>query len=168
MGIMRQKLRDEFPRGWWRSPRWWWAGLKDLVAKALASITPVLLAGQVARAVKHRDRPEKLAKLDGEAYVVGLVLNVIVIVVLIQQSIGIGESPATVDEMLVLLTFSLTATGLNAITGLVAVLVLWRSRRRDRVWWSMRDYVFYHGVESRPPETIAEYRAERMRHSLED
>src|SRR5690606_17560054 len=64
MGSAKRDLKDLLPKGWWRSPRWWfedWRGGVRLMAMMLA---PVALVGCAVHAVRHRDKPERLASQD--------------------------------------------------------------------------------------------------------
>lgn len=57
---------------------------------------------------------------------------------------------------------------LNMAVGVTVVVMIAISRYRDAAWWSMRDFVKDHGAVDRPPETVEEYDAERLRRSISD
>ncbi|MGR8007534.1 hypothetical protein [Streptomyces hypolithicus] len=71
------RLRGEFPRGWWRSARWWITGIRELALSTVAAVTTVLFVGEMMRAVRYRDEPRTPARLAGtfEGYVSSLLVN---------------------------------------------------------------------------------------------
>lgn len=152
------RLRDEFPRGWCRSARWWITGIRDLALSTAAAVATAVFVGEVKRAVRHREEPWTLARLSGtfEGYVAGLLVNSAGLVVLVTMAIE--------DGLPVVLTALLAGWCLLniAISAMVFVMVA-RSRIRQSAAWAELDFVEQHAPGyGQPPETIEEYRAQQF------
>ncbi|MEV7960283.1 hypothetical protein [Streptomyces sp. NPDC088141] len=152
------RLRGEFPRGWWRSARWWITGIRELAVSTGAAVVTVVFVGEMLRAVRHRHEPRILAHLSGtfEGYVGSLLINGAGLVVLVSMAIE--------DSLPVMLTALLAGWCLFniAITATVFVVAV-RSRIRQPATWAELDFVEQHAPKyGRPPETIEEYRAQQL------
>lgn len=151
-------LRGEFPRGWWRSARWWITGIRDLAMSTAAAVATAVFVGEVKRAVRHRDEPRTLARLSGtfEGYVASLSGNSAGLVVLDTMAIEDGL-PVVLTALLAgwcLLNISISAT---------VFVVVARSRIRQSAVWAELDFVEQRAPKcGRPPETIEEYRAQQL------
>lgn len=71
----RTSLNEAFPKGWWRSRRWWAQAISEQVLFAVTLFATVLRLGTAVRAVRDRRRPERLARIDGEAFTYALLGN---------------------------------------------------------------------------------------------
>ncbi|MFF8917457.1 hypothetical protein ACF08M_30155 [Streptomyces sp. NPDC015032] len=152
------RLRGEFPRGWWRSARWWIAGIRELAVSTTAAVATVAFVGEMVRAVRHRDEPRALAGLSGtfEGYVGGLLINGAGLVVLVGMAIEDGP-PVALAALLA--GWCLLNIAVNAVVFVVVA----RSRIRQSATWAELDFVEQHVPKyGRPPETIEEYRAQKF------
>ncbi|WP_329143040.1 hypothetical protein OIU91_04795 [Streptomyces sp. NBC_01456] len=152
------RLRGEFPRGWWRSARWWSTGTRDLALSTAAAVATVVFVGEMMRAVRHRDEPRTLARLSGtfEGYVASLLVNNAGLVVLATVAIEAGPP-------VVLTTLLVGWYLLNIAIGATVFVVVARSRIRQPAAWAELDFVEHHAPKyGRPPETIEEYRAQQL------
>ncbi|WP_327357735.1 hypothetical protein [Streptomyces sp. NBC_01304] len=152
------RLRGEFPRGWWRSTRWWITGTRDLALSTAAAVATVVFAGEMMRAVRHRDEPRTLARPSGtfERYTASLLINSAGLVALLIMTIE--------DGLLVVLTALLTGWCLlNIVISATVLVVVAQSRIRQPAAWAKLDFVEQHAPRyGRPPETIEEYRAQQL------
>lgn len=156
MTISRTHLRNEFPRGWWRSPRWWFAGALEAASKAVVTMAPMLLIHKTAYAVRHRRSPIELARIDGEGFVYGFVSHLALISLLVLVTFA---QPGMLPMLLGLGAYLLV----NAAVAGTVVVVLAISRWHERADWSAIDFIDKHGAVGRPPETPAEYEADRLK-----
>ncbi|WP_371792876.1 hypothetical protein OG285_31540 [Streptomyces sp. NBC_01471] len=152
------RLRGEFPRGWWRSARWWIAGLRELALSTVTAVVNVLFVGEMVHAAQHRDEPRALAHLSGtfEGYVGSLLINGAGLVVLAVMAIK--------DRLPVVLTALLAGwCPLNFGVSAVVFVMVARSRIRQSATWAKLDFIEEHAPKyGRPPETIEEYRAQQL------
>ncbi|MEU0942351.1 hypothetical protein ABZ379_06075 [Streptomyces canus] len=152
------RLRGEFPRGWWRSARWWITGIRDLALSTAAAVVTVVFVGEMMRAVRHREEPRILARLSGtfEGYVASLLVNSAGFAVLVTMAIEDGL-PVVLPALLAglcLLNIAISAT----VFGVAA-----RSRVRQPAAWAELDFVEQHAPKyGQPPETIEDYRAQQL------
>lgn len=157
------KLRDEFPRGWLFSGRWWLEGLRDIGVRCVAAVATVLFFREAMNVVRWRDEPRRLSRLRGtdEGYVAGLLVNFVGLV-----GAGLLFLRGSTDLSIVALGVSVALTAwclLNVVTSAVVVWTLVSSRIRHRQEWVELDFVDQHRPRyGRPPETIEEYRAQRL------
>ncbi|MEU7317893.1 hypothetical protein [Streptomyces sp. NPDC007083] len=162
---LRSTVRDEFPHGWWRSPRWWFEGARQTALGCLTAAAPVLFAREAHRAVRYRDDPPALSSLKGsaEGYAGGLLLG----------CAGLGAAVAleiatpgwcldwAVFSRLGLMSLWCLA---NVTVASTMLTILVRSRIRHRPYWEEVDFIDAHAPKhGRPPETSEEYRALRLK-----
>ncbi|MEU9303325.1 hypothetical protein [Streptomyces sp. NPDC048269] len=152
------RLRGEFPRGWWRSARWWITGIRELALSTVAAVTTVVFVGEMVRAVRHRDEPRTLARLAGtiEGYVSSILVN--------DAGLGVLVTMPIEDDLPVVLMVLLTGwCPSNIGVSVVFVVVAAQSRIRRPAAWAELDFVEQHAPKyGRPPETIEEYRAQQL------
>lgn len=165
MSSWRSRLRDELPRGWWCSQRWWLTGLGEVVVGLLATFAAVVLTRTVARAWRAREDPSALRGMDRviEGYVGSVVLHGVGLAGLLLPGVraGLGSAPAAV--LIVLIAWCAE----NLAVGLWAGVIIARSRWRCRVHWSMIDFVDEHAPKNgREPATTEEYQAQRLSASV--
>lgn len=130
------RLRGEFPRGWWRSARWWVTGFRELALSTVAAVTTVVFVGEMVRAVRHRDKARTLARLAGtfEGYVSSLLVN--------GAGLGVLGTMAIEDVLSVVLMVLLTGWCLSNIgVSAVVFVVVAQSRIRRPVAWAELDFV---------------------------
>ena len=74
---VRSLMRQEFPRGWWRSLRWWVSGSLGLLCSMLAAVAAVVFIADVLRLLRHRDEPDVVAsaRVPFEGYLAGALLG---------------------------------------------------------------------------------------------
>ncbi|MFF3127057.1 hypothetical protein ACFVRD_33200 [Streptomyces sp. NPDC057908] len=124
------RLRGEFPRGWWRSARWWITGIRELVLSTVAAVATVVFVGEMVRVVRHRDEPLVISRLLGtfEGYVASLLVNGAGLGVLVAMAIedGLPVSPGAVALTALLTAWCL----LNIAVSAVVFVVVARSRIR--------------------------------------
>ncbi|MFD4945551.1 hypothetical protein ACFWNT_24225 [Streptomyces sp. NPDC058409] len=155
--------RGEFPRGWWRSARWWITGIRELALSTMAAVATVVFVGEMIRVVRHRDEPLVISRLLGtfEGYVASLLVNGAGLGVLVAMAIedGLPASPGAVGLTALLTAWCL----LNIALGAVVFVVVARSRIQQPMMWAELDFVEQHAPKyGRPPETIEEYRAQQL------
>ncbi len=150
------RFRDDFPRGWWHSPRWWFVSTTEALDKAILIIAPALLVHRAMFAVRHRRDPAKLARLDGEGFSFGLLAGVGMVAMLLMTTAG---QPVVVWFLVGMGAFLI----LNVLVAGTVCAVLVVSRIRERPDWAAIDFVAKHGAPQRPPETPKEYAAEEMK-----
>lgn len=134
--------------------------MRELCFYVVVCFATVVLARRARMALRHHASPAVLARLGGEGFAVGTIVNMAMCVVLIVMP--------TPDSAQLWIGMIAILCGLNASVGLIVVGVLVYSRWRQASWWAMRDYVEDHEVRNRPPETIEEYRAAALRRTLSD
>lgn len=157
---IRQSFRDDFPRGWWRNPRWWSADLKKFAGMAITTVAPVLLAHKALYAVRHCQDPVKLSRINGEAWTYGFLAGVWGLLMAIVTTVG---QAGMLPFLLGMGSFLL----LNVAVAGAVVSVLAASRIRSRVEWKGLDYVKAHSApDDRPPYTVEEYEAARLKSLL--
>lgn len=158
MTRFRQSMRDDFPRGWWRSAAWWRAGVS--LREPVSILLPVLTLRRVREIVRLRDNPVGLAsREDIEAYGIGLGANVALM--LLTTRIAMAGGPLWVVALLAAIAL-VNGTVCAAVVATVA-----RSRLTERFTWAELDYVDRHApVGDRPPDTVEEHEAVRLRNSL--
>lgn len=88
---IRDQMRTDLPKGWWRSARWWGSTAVNGVVSGLMIVAPVLLLHQAVYAVRYRRDGEKLARLNGEGFSYGLVASVVLVAALVWTTAGIPE-----------------------------------------------------------------------------
>ncbi|WP_026820193.1 hypothetical protein [Arthrobacter castelli] len=162
---LRSRLRDDFPAGWWHCRRWWTDGGRELGLWLVAITVTVMLLARVVTALRCRRRPVVLARINGEAFVAAGLANSIMVIFAV---IALTTGPAARDRSwLFALVAFLALCVLNLLVASVMVAVLAVSRLTNKFEWSVIDYIDRHGVRgSAPPQTCAEYEAERMRDFL--
>lgn len=161
---LKTGLRNEFPRGWWRSASWWRVGLREvgLGVVAIAVLLPWVVPG-----LRSRGEPGALSIFDRclEGCLAGLVVHLTGLVGLAVLDLR-GELTAVPALLLVLAAAWVSANA--AIAGLALSLVL-RSRWARRAEWSVLDFVAARAPRyGRPPEAVEEYEAERLRGLVEE
>lgn len=132
---------------------------KQGLMSAVVLVAPVVLAGKAVYAVRHRDDPASLSRLDGEGFAYGLAANaglIAMMTTLLWAGTGQAAGVMPVLAMVVL-------CALNAVVAGTAVTVLAVSRVRERFHWSMIDYVDRSSARNRPPDTVEEHEAERLK-----
>lgn len=163
---LRSKMRDEFPRGWWRSVRWWFTGTKELVLATLASVATVLFWGEVRRAIRSRNDPQVLMHLRAttEGYVAGFVVGCGFFVIMPQMLLAITASAPQLTPPTVLVVILAAWFATNAVLCAIVLSLVLRSRFRHKPAWEQHEFIEQHAPKfGRPPETIDEYRAAAMR-----
>jgi hypothetical protein len=151
------RLRNEFPRGWWRSAQWWITGIRELARGTVAAAATVVFVGEMVRAMRHRDEPRTLARLAGtfEGDVSSLVVNGTGLDVLGTMAI---EDDLPVVLMVLLTGWCLSNIGISA----VVLVVVAHSRIQRPAAWAALDFVEQHAPKyGRLPETIEQYRAQQ-------
>jgi len=123
----RSQLRNDFPKHWWRSARWWSAGIKEDATALIVVVAPVLLLHKAVQAMRYRGDPARLACLNGEAFAFGFFASVGVIAMLAWIAAGRAEM-FPLQVMLGLYCF-LTLNALVSGT-VVGVLADWLIRER--------------------------------------
>ena len=153
----RTRLRQDFPQGWWHSPRWWGGAVKQDVGMVLTTFAPVLLLHKAVFAVRHRASPVKLARINIEAFTYGLVACMVVLGVTVWALAGQSSS---LPVLLGLGGFQL----LNVLVAGTVVTVVAISRIRERAAWSAIDFVERnHAGSEQAPQTPRKYAAEPMK-----
>lgn len=149
----RSVWRDDFPAGWFKSGKWWRSGLKELGLWAIALVAGFLLAGRMAWAVRHRRDPLRLSQLTDEVYIAAVLVNLGII--------GLSLSLEPIGLWVVIYA------AVNAlVTGTVLGILVISRVRRSRMWLKI-DYVQRYGTKGlRPPETIEEYKAQKLGRTL--
>lgn len=162
---LRSTVRDEFPRGWWRSISWWFASLRGIALSCLVALATVLFAGEMRCVVRMRDHPWQLRHVKGstEGFVGAVMINIAGLAVVAATAAG---KPATADGgawfVVVALSMALWCLA-NVMVACVVLAVLLRSRIRQRDVWQDIDFVEMHTPKyGRPPETVEEYQAQRL------
>ncbi|MFF1880057.1 hypothetical protein ACFVVC_01140 [Pseudarthrobacter sp. NPDC058196] len=166
---LRAKTRDEFPRGWWRSGRWWLEGARELGVNCLAALASVLFVREVLRLVRDRDSPDDLARrrVPTEGWVAGLLLGCMALgsfTALASLAAQTGSSSPDRGLVQVAVLVSMLWWLANVVVSVTALAVLSRSRIRHMDAWAEIDFVETHAPKyGRPPETVEEYRALRLK-----
>ncbi|GAA1117355.1 hypothetical protein NE857_22465 [Nocardiopsis exhalans] len=166
MGL-RTGLRNEFPRGWWRSAPWWLAGLREIGLGVVAVVATVALLRRAVRGLRSRDEPGALSVFDRclEGCLAGLLAHLAGLLGLAVLGLR-GELTAVPALLLVL---SVAWALVNAATAGLALFLVARSRWARQAEWSVIDFVAAWAPRyGRPPETIEEYKAERLRGTDEE
>ncbi|QOT16679.1 hypothetical protein [Paenarthrobacter sp. YJN-5] len=164
---LRGKARDEFPLGWWHSGRWWLEGARELAVNCLAALAAVCFLREALRLVRDRDSPADLARrrVPTEGWVAGLLLGCMALgsstaLAAVAAQTGSSE-PGLVQAAVLIAIFWWLA---NVVVSVTALAVLARSRVRHRDTWAEIDFVESHAPKyGRPPETVEEYRALRLK-----
>lgn len=156
-------MRRDFPRGWWRSGSWWSMGLRGVLASCMVAMFTALFVRRVRRMIAHRDQPRRLAGLLGraEGWAMAVLLGLVYFSLLVVLVVDGGGLPGPLVPLGVVALLWSTS---NVVVGGTALGVLVRSRIRDRQEWADIDFVEEHAPRhGRPPETVEEYRALRMK-----
>lgn len=141
---LRSQLRNDFPKHWWRSARWWGGVIKEDATALIVVVAPVLLPHKAVQAVRYRRDPAHLARFNGEGFTYGLVGSVGVIAMLTWVTAGRAE-------MLPLLVGLGSFLALNALVSGTVVGVLATSLIRERCV----------NVPDRPSEAPDEHESDR-------
>lgn len=158
-----QRLRDDFPRGWWKQKQWWRDGLEDLGIRILIMIAAVTLGHRVVRAFSAHGDPRQLKHEDQlrDAWCGGALLSGIVVSATAWVTVPFGEGlmPPVLGCLLVVWGTS------NLIVCLMMTVLLIRSRisPENQGMWRLVDYVDDNEARGRPPETTQEYEAEMLK-----
>ncbi len=166
---LRTRIRNEFPVGWWRSARWWFSGLRDIATSCAVAVLTPFFARRVTRILRLRNAPVLLARLTGavEAWIGAALINLLTLTVMVMLLVtGVEEgSLPIVGGALVMTCWSSTSVVLAAIV----LVVLVRSRLRRRDAWRELDFVSENIPRGgRPPETVEEYEALKLRAKQQD
>lgn len=160
---LRSRVRNEFPRRWWRSARWWWSGLRELGVNCLAAIATVIFVREATRLVNLRDQPREIARgrVSVEGWTAGLIVGIAGVVTMGSVTgYAFDEGQSALGAAC---GISAMWSLLNAAVAAIAVGVLVRSRLRQRADWKDLDFIEAHAPRNgRPPETVEEYRVLRM------
>jgi hypothetical protein len=161
---LRGKASDEFPLGWWHSGRWWLEGARELTVNCLAALAAVFFLREVPRLVRDRDSPADLARrrVPTEGWVAGLLLGCTAL----GSSTAVAAQTGSTERGLVHAAVCIAILWwlANVVVSLTALAVLARSRVQHRDTWAEIDFVQTHAPKyGRPPETIEEYRALRLK-----
>lgn len=165
MKSFRTRVREEFPRGWWHSGRWWLAGLREIGTHLLATFAPLLLISGVLCAWRHREDPSQLRALDRtlEGYVGGGLLYGVGLVGLALPGVheSLGFLPVAAVITMIIWCAASSALSVWAVTIIV------RSRWMHKVLWSMIDFVEENCPKNgQAPDTAEEHQACRLSASL--
>lgn len=166
MGL-RADLRDDFPRGWWRSWRWWLDGLTEIRVFVLLALTTALRVRRLRAARRHQDDPVFLAREDAhlDAYVAGVLLGVSGLC-LVGWAVVDGQLTWSLVTGVVLSASMCWCMG-NVVVGSLMIKTIVESRRRQPQTWCDLDFIESHAPRNgRPPGTVEEYAALRMKSEL--
>lgn len=161
MGL-RSMIRDEFPRGWWRSASWWLEGVKEIGRNCAVALATAVFARHAARMVRDRDDPVALSrsKVTDEGWCTGLLVAAVLLGAGV--ALALSASPGSSGTAAVATAMILWSLA-NLTTAAAALAVLMRSRIRRRGCWEEIDFVDLNAPRrGRPPETVEEYRALRL------
>ncbi|SIO87182.1 hypothetical protein [Nocardiopsis sp. JB363] len=161
MGL-KTGLRNEFPRGRWRSASWWLAGLWEIDLGIVAVVATAALLPWAVRGLRSRDEPEALSVFDRcfKGCLAGLVAHLAGLLGLAVLDLR-GELMAVLALPLILAAAWSSA---NAATAGLALFLVARSRWARQAEWSVIGFVAARAPRyGRPPETIEEYEAEQLR-----
>lgn len=158
---LRGNLRADFPRGWWRSTRWWAECVKDVAGFAAIALAPALLTNNIRTVMTHRHEPRALARVESglDAYMASCFLQAIGIFF----CVSMGLRPPAFETWVLACAIGLYCT-LNFLAAVLVTVLVFRSRFTDRFEWSIVDFIEEHAPkEGQPPETVKEYEAQRLR-----
>lgn len=130
----------------------------------LAALAAVLFAREALRLVRDRDSPDDLARrrVPTEGWVAGLLLGCMVLGSSTALAAPAGSSGRGLVQAAVLVAMLWWLA--NVLVSLTALAVLARSRIRHRDVWAEIDFIKAHAPKyGRPPETVEEYRALRLK-----
>ncbi|XVX21475.1 hypothetical protein ACQP1U_06295 [Actinomycetota bacterium] len=124
-------------------------------------LAPALTAVRVRRIVGDREHPDRLVQRrdDVEAYGIGAMVSIGCLVLA-------GQLVAAAAPLWVVALLALVAL-FNGVACAAVLIAVARSRLQDRVTWGQLDYIERHAPRAgRPPETIEEHDAVRMRSAM--
>jgi len=158
MGV-RSVLHKEFPRGWWRSPRWWVLGMRGLFLSCVVSLAAVICLRQALQVLRVREDPRGLAQqpVPDEGWAAGVLV----------ACLGLGSTMyllvSSAVSMWVVAALVLWCL-LNLAVATTALVVHFRSRWRHPGQWQELDYIERHApLWDHPPQTPQEYQAVWLR-----
>lgn len=155
----RQDVRDDFPPGWWRSAAWWRAGFVDMGTRTLIVIASALMPRRIRTALRARCIPTQLAPLDDllDAYLAAVLVN---LGACAAATWWLGTGSPHVLVVVAVAAYAIV----NTVAALIVIITVSRSRLTQAAEWAVLDYIDRHAPRrGRPPETIAEYDAERLK-----
>lgn len=164
MTSLRSKVRDEFPRGWWRSGVWWVAGLRELGLNCLAAVGAWLFTREALRLVRGRDTPRELTegRVPVEGWTAGLLGGMAGLGSMV--ALATQDSALAQGYLLALLTVGILWFLADVAVSVTALAVIARSWIRHREAWEDLDFIEANLPKNgRPPETVEEYRAQYLK-----
>lgn len=126
---IRDQMKTDLPKGWWRSARWWGSTAVNGVVSGLMIVAPALLLNQAVYAVRHRRDRAKLARLNGEGFSYGLVASVVLVAALVWSTAGIPEFLPILLGMGAFLALNAAVAG--TVVGVLAASGIGRRRADD-------------------------------------
>ncbi|MDO4254298.1 MAG: hypothetical protein Q4C81_04010 [Kocuria sp.] len=164
---LRSTARNEFPRGWWRSRRWWLESLRELVLNCLTAIAAVIFAREAGRLVRDRDSPQALSirRISTEGWTAGFLVGCTVFVSMAALAALAAQDSASDQGVVLAIAIVGALWSLAGVaTSATALAVLVRSRIRHRADWEEIDFIEANAPKhGQPPETVEEYRALRLK-----
>ncbi|PZT88167.1 MAG: hypothetical protein DI630_33555 [Gordonia sp. (in: high G+C Gram-positive bacteria)] len=159
---VRSLMRQEFPRGWWRSLRWWVSGSLGLLCSMLAAVAAVVFIADVLRLLRHRDEPDVVAsaRVPFEGYLAGALLGCLGLGIALE--VLVIRWPLDIFMSVLLGGVIVWCVAHMLVCGTACVVTVRSWLRAPRAWADI-DFVSKnlprHG---QPPGTVEEYRALRM------
>lgn len=154
---VRSLWKNEFPPGWWRCRRWWFAGSAQMGRNMAISVATFAYWRSVRDLVAVRRDPRALVahRLGDEAVVGGVLVSIAMLLILVPAMLS-----APLGISLLLLNILVFVVGVNLVLCLLALVVLVRSRLAHPRFWQAADAAARHAPRyGRPPETMVEYQA---------
>jgi hypothetical protein len=164
MTSLRSKVRDEFPRGWWRSGVWWLAGTRELGLNCLTAVAAWLFIREALHFVRVRNSPRELAGglISFEGWIAGLLVGLAGLGSMV--ALATQDSALAQGHLLALFSVGILWFLVNVVVSLSALAVIARSRIRHRETWDELDFIEANLPKNgRPPETVEEYRAHHLK-----
>lgn len=164
MTSLRSKVRDEFPRGWWRSGVWWLAGLRELGLNCLAALAAWFFIREALHLVRGRNAPREIA--DGRVPVEGWTAGLLVGLAGLGSMVALAtqDSALAQGHLLALFTVGILWFLVDVVVSVTALAVIARSCIRHREAWEELDFIEANLPKNgRPPETVEEYRAQHLK-----
>lgn len=158
MGL-RSTMRREFPRGWWRSGRWWTLGMRELLLSSVVALAAVLCTRPALRVLQAREDPRALARqpVPEEGWAAGVLVSCLGLVFSTYMLL------CTSTPLWVFMSLALWCS-LNLVVAATSSVVYFRSRWRLPSVWQELDFIEHHApLCDHPPQTPAEYRAVWLR-----